>query len=89
MLDDAPDLTVLLHAIRERPGDGQRWLALAAWLWDNGREDQSAAVRVIWPTLRGNVLVSGVPVHETLRQVVRRAARQGHRARQVEHRAGD
>jgi hypothetical protein len=34
-----PDLPAILDAIRERPEDERRWLALASWLWDNGRDD--------------------------------------------------
>jgi uncharacterized protein (TIGR02996 family) len=36
-------------AIRERPDDGARWLALAGWLFDNGRDDEAVAVRAFWP----------------------------------------
>jgi hypothetical protein len=54
-------------------------------LWDNDRDDEATAVRVIWPTLLDNVLVSGVSVHETLRQVARHATRFGRRAREIEH----
>ena len=66
-----PDLPQLLAAIRDKPDDGPRWLALASWLWDNGRDngrdDEAAAVRVFWPTLRDN-LANGVSLGDTLRQ---------------------
>jgi uncharacterized protein (TIGR02996 family) len=41
----------LLAAIRADPDDGPRWLALALWFADNGRDDEAAAVRVFWRTL--------------------------------------
>jgi uncharacterized protein (TIGR02996 family) len=68
-----PDFAVLVNAIRERPDDGQRWLALASWLADQGRYDEAAAVEAFWPTLRDTVIVSGVSVHATLRQMAREA----------------
>jgi hypothetical protein len=81
-----PDLPQLLDAIRARPDAG--WLALASWLRDNGRDDEAAAVRVYWPTLRDNVTVSGVSVELTVRELARHAARLGRRAREIEGRAG-
>ena len=75
-----PDLPDLLSAIRDRPDDEAAWLALASWLWDHGRDDEAAIVRVYWPTLRDNVTVCGVSLHETLRNVARLARR----AREVE-----
>jgi hypothetical protein len=85
-MTDAPDLTVLLNAIRERPDDGHRWLALSVWLWDNDRDDEAAAVQEFWPTLRDNVIVSGVSLHATLRQMARHAKVLGRRARRFERR---
>lgn len=87
VLDDRSDLPAILGAIRDRPDEEARWLALASWLRDNGPEDEAAAVRVFWPTLRDNVLVSGVPLHETLSQLAQHAARLGPRAREIESRA--
>jgi uncharacterized protein (TIGR02996 family) len=81
-----PDLPDLLAAIRDRPGDEAGWLALSAWLWDNGRDDEAVVVRVYWPTLRDNVTVCGVSLHGTLRKVARNAARLARRAREVEAR---
>jgi hypothetical protein len=86
--DTAPGLASLLAAIQERPDDGPRWLALASWYWDNGRDDEAAAVRVFWPVLRGNVVESEVPLHVTLRTLARNVARLGRRARAVEERSG-
>jgi len=45
-----PDHADHLDAIRSNPDDESRWLALAGWLWDNGRDDEAAVVRVFWPT---------------------------------------
>jgi hypothetical protein len=82
-----PDLPALLEAIRANPDYGPRWLALAAWLWDNGRDDETAAVRAFWPALRDTVVEAGVSLDETLRQVAwhskmlaRRAGEMGSRA---------
>jgi uncharacterized protein (TIGR02996 family) len=82
-----PILTALLDAIRDQPNDERRWIALAGWLWDNGRDDEAAVVRVFWPTLRDNVTVSGVSLLETLRQTARHARLLGSRAREIEERA--
>ena len=81
-----PDLPDLLDAIRRRPGDEAAWLAPTAWLWDHGRDDEAVVVRVYWPTLRDNVTVCGVSLHETLRKVARNAARLARRSREVEER---
>jgi uncharacterized protein (TIGR02996 family) len=62
------DLPQFLAAIRERPDDGPRWLALARWLTDNGRDDEAAAVRVFWPTLRDNLAVGVAEVARSLRR---------------------
>jgi uncharacterized protein (TIGR02996 family) len=47
-----PDLRPVVEAIRERPDDEGGWLALAGWLQDQGRDDEAAAARMFWPTLR-------------------------------------
>ena len=73
-------------AIRERPDGGARWLALAGWLWDNGRDDEAAPVRAFWPTLRDNVTEGGVSVEDTLRQLGRHAKILSRRAREVQER---
>jgi uncharacterized protein (TIGR02996 family) len=77
------ELPAILDVLRERPDDEVRWLALAGWLADSGREDEAAAVRVFWPTLRDNV-ASGVSVEMTLRELARCAARLGRRAREIQ-----
>jgi hypothetical protein len=82
-------LPTILTAIREQPDDGPRWLPLAGWLWDNGRDDESAAVRVFWTTLRDNVTVAGVSVEQTLRELAQHAAMLGRRAREIEARRWD
>jgi uncharacterized protein (TIGR02996 family) len=80
------ELAPILDSIRERPDDGTRWLVLAGWLWDNGRDDEAAAVRVFWPTLRDNVIEAGVSLDETLRQLARHAELLGRRTREVQER---
>jgi uncharacterized protein (TIGR02996 family) len=82
-----PDLPALLDAIRERPDDGLRWLALASWLWDNGRDDEAAAVRAFWPALRDTVVEAGVSLDETLRQVAWHSKTLARRAREMGSRA--
>jgi hypothetical protein len=81
-----PDLPAILDAIRERPDDCARWRALASWLWDEGRDDEAAADRAIWPALRDNVVEAGVSLDETLRQVASHAKMLARRARAVEGR---
>ena len=83
-----PDLPQLLDAIRERPADESRSLALSRWLWDEGRDDESVAVRLFWPTLRDNV-PGGVPLEMTLRELARHAARLGGRVREIDGRANE
>jgi uncharacterized protein (TIGR02996 family) len=83
-MPDPPDLVALLDALRDRPDDGDGWLALAAWLADHGRDDEAAAVRVYWPAFRDQVTVTGVPLGLTLRQVARNAGTLGPQARQIE-----
>ena len=73
-MPDSPELpAVLLDAIRADPGHGNRWIALASWLWDNGREDEALVVRVLWPTLRDNV--ADTSLKATLAEVKRSAKR--------------
>jgi hypothetical protein len=43
-----PDLRA---AIVAGPNDGERWLNLARWFAENGRDDEAAVVRVFWPAL--------------------------------------
>jgi hypothetical protein len=64
-------------------------LALAAWLWDNGRNDEAAPVRVYWPTFRDNVTVAGISVVKTLRKLARHAGMLGRRPREIEARRWD
>jgi hypothetical protein len=81
-----PDLPTVLATIRARADEQAGWLALAAWLWDNGREDEAAAVRVYWPTLRDNI-DAGVSVEHTLRELARHSGKLGRKAREIKGRA--
>src|SRR5262245_31064128 len=83
-LSNKSDLLTILETIRQRPDSGPDWLALAAWLTDEGRDDEAAVVRVFWPTLRDNLTVAGVSLGATLRDVARHARRLGQRAREIE-----
>jgi uncharacterized protein (TIGR02996 family) len=78
-----PDLPDLLDAIQADPNSEGRWLALSWWLSDNGRDDEAAAVRVFWPTLRDTV-AAGTTVRETMRRVAGNAAKLSRRARRIE-----
>ncbi len=78
-----PDLTQLLTAIRASPDDGARWLDLAAYYQDVGRDDESDAVRVFWPALRDG-LEDGSSLDFALEHVRRHAGRLGRRAREFE-----
>jgi hypothetical protein len=82
-----PDLPAVPDAIRERPDDGPRWLALAGWLLDNGRGDEAVAVRVYWPVLRDNL--ARASLESTLEDVARHARLLGRRARGAEARSQD
>ena len=77
------DLPDILAAIEDRPDEGRRWLALASWLGERGRDDEAAAVRVFWPGLWGSV-AGGTCLRQALRTVARSAARLGGKARAVE-----
>ena len=83
-----PERSAILAAIRDQPDDGPRWLALASWYWDNGRDDEAAAVRTFWPVLRDN-LADGLSLDDTLADTARNARLLGQRARQVEARTRD
>ena len=78
-----PDRQAILDAIRERPDDGPHGLALASWLWDNGRDDEAAAVRAFWPALGYNVVEAGMSLDETLPQVAFHVKMLGRRAREM------
>jgi hypothetical protein len=79
-----PELPALLDAIHEGPDNGPRWLALARWLLDNGRDDEAAAARVYWPVLRDNLARASLKA--TRADVARHAKVLGERAQEVERR---
>jgi hypothetical protein len=74
-----PDLPAILAAVAADPNDGPRWMALAVWLNDNGRDDEAAAVRVFWPTLRDNLAT--VTLDATLADLARHMSILGAAAR--------
>jgi hypothetical protein len=86
-MSQSPNLAEILNSVRERPDDGRRWFDLASWLWDNGRDDEAVAVRVLWPTLRDNL--AHVSLEATLAEVVRNAKRFAKLARNIEGRVDD
>ena len=87
MSDADPKLITILDAIREDPDDADRWLALACWLHDNGKDDEATTVRVLWPTLRNNLECESLA--ETLADVARNAKMLAALARKVERQADE
>lgn len=85
MLDDRPELEGILSAIRDDPDEETRWLSLARWLSDNGRDDEAVAVRVLWPTLRDNL--ASATLGDTLADMARNAKVLAAIARKVERKA--
>jgi hypothetical protein len=83
MTPDFP--AVLLDAIRTDSANAGRWLALAAWLSVQSRDDEAIAVRVLWPTLRENL--SGSTLEAILADVAAHANVFANVAREVERRA--
>jgi uncharacterized protein (TIGR02996 family) len=78
----------LLAAILADPDDGAGWLALAGWFRENGREDESDAVRVFWPTLRDSLRIPRL-LDAVLDNVRRSAGILGACAREIEGRVFD
>src|SRR4051794_7638029 len=79
------DLPAVLDALRGRPDDRPRWLALSSWLRDNGRDDEADVVRALWPALRDSL--AAAPLEATLGDVARNAGLLSAVAREVERRA--
>jgi len=76
----------MLAAIRADPNDESCWLALAGWLWDNGRDDEAAAVRTFWPAIR-DTLAAGRCLDSALEDLRRNAKILGDCARGIEMRS--
>lgn len=75
-----------MHACRkDTPNDGNRWLALACWLGDNGRDVEAVAVHVHWPTRR-DILACG-SLAATLADLARNTKVPTKMARKVERQA--
>jgi hypothetical protein len=72
-------------AILAAPDHGAGWLALAAWLRDNDRNEEAAAVRAFWPAMR-NCLAAGRSLEAVLADVRRSAWTLGRCARWIEER---
>src|SRR5438309_680017 len=77
------DQPAILDAIRANPGEERHWLALAAWHWDDGRDDETAIIRVFWPTLRDD-MANRRALEDVLERVRRHRRLLGRRAREVE-----
>jgi hypothetical protein len=80
-----PDLRA---AIVAGPNDGERWLNLARWFADYGRDDEAAVVRVYWRTLSDSLLIRR-SIEAVLDDVRRNASILGACAREIEERAYD
>ena len=74
----------VLAAIEAYPDDGERWLNLARWFADYGRDDEAAAVRVFWRTLREHM--AGRSIEPVLAEVEQSARILGACAREIEGR---
>jgi hypothetical protein len=61
---------------RQPPAPEADWLALAARLADDGRDDEAAVVRVYWPALEDTVATC-VTLNAALDQIRRHAAQLG------------
>lgn len=70
------------------PTTEAEWLALAGRLWDDGFDDDAAAIRVFWPTI-AETIAGGVPLEAALKQVRRHSARLARLARRIEERSFD
>jgi hypothetical protein len=77
------DYQTILNSIRRKLDDAARWLALAVWLFDNGRDDEAAVVRVLFRVLQEN-LDRGATLEETLAIVQRNSGRLARLARLLE-----
>lgn len=77
--------SALLAAVQDRPDVETRWLALAGWLGDNGRDDEAAAIRVFWAVIRDSMEDRRTP-ESPLDLIRRNAKRLGRRARGIEER---
>ena len=82
---DSPDAD-LLDAVLADPDDGDRWLNLARWFQDFGRDDEAAAVRVFWRTLSDS-RHSCRSLDAVLDDVRRNAGLLGAYAREIEEQA--
>jgi hypothetical protein len=76
------DLPTIRDRIHAEPDHEPHWVALAAWLRDNGRVDEAAAVRVFWPALADGIGPRS-PLDRFLALVARHAVRLGTRAREA------
>lgn len=81
------ELHAILDAIQGDPDDPDRWIALACWPSDNGKDDESNAVRVLWPTIRDNLACASLAA--TLADVARNAKLLAKVAREIERQADE
>jgi hypothetical protein len=82
-------LPTLMQSVRENPGDKAGWLALSFWMWSDGREDEAAVLRVLWPTLRDHMAQDRWSLEATLADVAENAKVLARVARQIEARASE
>jgi uncharacterized protein (TIGR02996 family) len=67
------ELPEILDCIRERPADSLRWLTLARWLDDQGRDHEGAQVRAFYPLIRDRVNAE-LPLDQALALVAPKAS---------------
>ena len=77
----------LLRAIADEPDESEHWHALADWLFVHARDDEAAAVRVLWRTLRDNL--SCASLEGTLADVARNAGVLAEIAREKQRQADE
>ena len=66
---------------------GTGWEALSTWLEDNGRDDEAAAVRILWRMLRANLACASL--ENRLADVARNASVLGAIARDKQRQADE
>jgi hypothetical protein len=86
-MSTAADLNGILNRISEDPNDAHHWISLVCWLSEQGKNDESNAVRVLWPMLRDNLRFA--TLEATLVDVARNAKVLAAIARKVERQADD
>jgi hypothetical protein len=70
-MSTSAELHAILDTIKADPDDAHHWISLVCWLSEQGKNDESNAVRVLWPMLRDNLRFARLEA--TLADVARNA----------------